>query len=124
MDYRISFSDNYRYAVIKYFTDMTTALAVKSGPELVSFLIENELNRVLFDMRESTNTQSAVDNYFFANQGIKSFSYPRSMVTAFLVRPGDHSHDFITTAFQNAGYKVEKFSKLEDAEKWLDSDRL
>jgi hypothetical protein len=101
---------------------MTTELALKSGPELQRIANENDIKRYLFDMRESQNIQSAADNYFYANQDIQTFDFPRESRSAFLIEPSDHSHDFITTAFKNAGYLVDKFVTEDEAVKWLNAN--
>ena len=121
-DYRITVDGNRRIITIHYLVPMTTAIALESGPELMRVANENNIRKFLFDMRESTNIQSVAHNYFFANKDIQTFSFPRNSISAFLVHPSDHSHDFVTTAFMNAGYQVAKFVNEEEALQWLDSD--
>ena len=121
-DYLISIADNRNYIIIKYLVPMTTELALKSGPELQRIANENHIKRYLFDMRESPNIQSVTDNYFYANQDIQTFDFPRDSRSAFLVEPSDRSHDFITTAFKNAGYLVDKFTTEDEAVKWLNAN--
>lgn len=122
MDFRISIAENRNYIIIKYFVPMTSELALKSGPELIRHSAGSGINRFLFDMRKSQNIQSATDNYFFANQKIQSFDFPKMSRSAFLTQPSDNSHDFITTAFKNAGYAVAKFTSEEEALKWLNDN--
>lgn len=121
-DYSISIAESRAFLIIKYYVPMTTELAVKSGPELMHSATENDIKRFLFDMRESKNIQSVTDNYYFANQNIQTFDFPRNSLSAFLVNPSDNSHDFITIAFKNAGYEVKKFTIEEEAVQWLDAD--
>ena len=122
MEYMISIAENRNYIIIKYFVPMTTEVALKSGPELERCATENGINRFLFDMWESPNIQSVTDNYYYANQDIQTFGFPRHSVSAFLIEPSDHSHDFITTALKNAGYTVDKFSTKDEAVKWLNAN--
>jgi len=122
-DYVISVAENCKYISIKYFVDMTTEVALRAGPELMKQAKQSNLKRFLFDMLESSNIQSVTDNYYFANENIRSFDFPRDSMTAFILRPDDHSHDFIINAFLNAGYYVEKFSNEEEAIKWLCDDQ-
>ncbi len=119
MDYKISISENRNYIILKYLVPMTTKVAIESGPEMMRLAIENNISKFLFDMRKSQNVQSPSGNYFFANEDIQKFNFPRNTRSAFLVSPDDHSHDFITTAFLNAGYIVAQFSSEEEAIKWL-----
>jgi hypothetical protein len=66
--------------------------------------------------------QSVVDNYEFAHQELPNFGFPKSSRSAFLVRPDDRSHDFINTAFFNAGYVTKLFSDEASAISWLEKD--
>jgi hypothetical protein len=119
MDYKISISENRNYIILQYFVPMTTKVALESGPEMMRLAIENKILNFLFDMRKSQNVQSSGENYYFANRDNQSFGFPRNTRSAFLVRPDDDSHDFITTAFLNAGYMVAQFTTEEEAIKWL-----
>jgi len=123
MDYEITVSKTCSYIIIKFYAPLTTAVACQCGPELVSLAAENNVNRFLFDVRQSANTQSNADNYFFANKDIGDFGFPRASLSAFLVCTDDTSHDFITTAFLNAGYMVKLFTDEETAVKWLEGGR-
>ena len=122
MAYMLSIAENRNYILIKYFVPMTTEVGLKSGAELKRSATENGITRFLFDMRESTNVQSVTDNYFFANQDIQTSGFPRNSLSAFLIKPSDNSHDFITTAFKNAGYAVAKFATEDEAVKWLNAN--
>jgi hypothetical protein len=119
MDYKISISEDRNYIILQYYVPMTTKVALESGPEMMRLAIENYILKFLFDMRKSQNVQSAGENYFFANRDNQTFGFPRNTRSAFLVRPDDDSHDFITTAFLNAGYRVAQFTHEEEAIKWL-----
>lgn len=122
MDYEVSIADNGNYIIIKYCVPMTTEVALKSSSELMGLSAEHDIKRFLFDMRESANVQSITANFKFANKDIQTFEFPRNSLSAFLVRPNDKSHDFITTVFLNAGYAVEKFTSVREAVKWLTAD--
>ncbi|MDF1575781.1 MAG: hypothetical protein P1P86_11395 [Bacteroidales bacterium] len=121
-DYMISIAGNRNYIIIKYFVPMTSEVALKSGPELQRLATENDIRRFLFDMRNSTNIQTVTDNYYFAYQHIQTFDFPRNSLSAFLIQPSDNSHDFISTAFKNAGYEVVKFTTEDTAVKWLNAN--
>lgn len=121
-DYMISIAENRNYIIIRYLVPMSTNVALTSGPELRQLSDENDIKRFLFDMRESPNIQSVTYNYQFAYQKIQTFDFPRNSLSAFLIQPLDNSHDFITTAFENAGYTVAKFVTEDEAIKWLNSN--
>jgi hypothetical protein len=108
--------------VIKVFVAMTSAIGVRCGTEAIGLGAEHRIDRFLFDLRDSPNQQSVVDNYEFAHKEIALFGFPKHSRSAFLVRPDDRSHDFITTAFFNAGYVVRLFSDEAAAIAWLEKD--
>ncbi len=120
MDYEISISENLDYIVIRVHKPMTTELSLRCGPEIVRLAEENNINRFMFDVRESVNIQSVTKNYYFAYKDIAEFEFPRASRSAFLVDKNDRSHDFITTAFLNAGYIVKIFNDESSAIKWLE----
>jgi hypothetical protein len=66
--------------------------------------------------------QSVVDNYEFARKETTAFGFPTKSRSAFLVRPDDKSHDFINTAFYNAGYVTRMFSDEAAAIAWLEQE--
>ena len=120
MDYEISTSDNLSYIVIRVNKPMTTELSLRFGPEIMRLAEEKNINQFMFDLRGSVNIQSVVKNYNFAYRDIEEFGFPRASRTAFLVGKNDRSHDFITTAFLNAGYNVKLFNGENSAIKWLE----
>ena len=122
MDYRITVSDNHGFILIKVYKPMTTELSLRCGPEIVRLAEENNINRFLFDVRGSSNIQSVTKNYYFAYEDIQSFGFPKASRSAFLVDKDDKSHDFISVAFQNAGYIVEIFYNEASAINWLESN--
>ena len=119
MDYIISLDENLGCIVIKVFNAMTSEVSARSGPEIVRLSEEKHIKRFLFYVREAPNTQSDVQNYNFATEGISDFGFPHDSRSAFLVSPDDTSHDFITTLFLNAGYRVKSFTDEEAAKSWL-----
>lgn len=119
MDYKISLDENLGCIFIKVFNAMTSEIGAQCGPEIVRLSEEKHIKRFLFDVREAPNTQTDVQNYNFATEKISDFDFPHDSRSAFLVNPGDTSHDFITTIFLNAGYRVKSFTDEESAMSWL-----
>ena len=119
MEFEVSLAGNGRYVLIKVHVPMTSATGVRCGNEAVRVGLAANVDRYLFDLRGSTNVQSVVDNYEFAHQEIAGFGFPKSSRSAFLVRPDDKSHDFINTAFYNAGYVTRLFTDEATAAAWL-----
>jgi hypothetical protein len=120
MDYQVSLAASGRYILIKVLVPMTSAIGVRCGADAVNLGSEKNVERFLFDLRDSTNVQSVVSNYQFAHKEIAEFGFPMSSRSAFLVRPDDQSHDFINTAFYNAGYVTRMFIEEAEAIAWLE----
>jgi len=119
MDYMISLDENLGCIFIKFFNAMTSEVSIRCGAEIVPLSEKKHVKRFLFDVREAPNTQTDVQNYNFATEEISDFSFPHDSRSAFLVNPDDTSHDFITTLFLNAGYRVRSFTDEEAAISWL-----
>jgi hypothetical protein len=122
MDYQVSLDAGGRYILIKVLVPMTSAVGVRCGTDAVGLGSENNVERFLFDLRDSPNVQSVVDNYQFAHKEIADFGFPTSSRSAFLVRPDDQSHEFINTAFYNAGYVTRMFIDEAEAVAWLEQE--
>jgi len=122
MDYQVSVANSGRYILIRVFVPMTSTIGTRCGDEAFRLGVEKKVNGYLFDLRDSPNVQSAVDNYEFAHGEIAEFGFPKSSRSAFLVRPNDRSHDFINTAFFNAGYVTKLFTDEASAVSWLDKE--
>lgn len=122
MDYQVSLADSGRYILIKVLVPMTSAVGARCGADAVRFGAERKIDRFLFDLRDSPNVQSIVDNYEFAHKEITVFGFPTTSRSAFLVRPDDKSHDFINTAFYNAGYVTRMFVDESEAIAWLEQE--
>lgn len=122
MDYQLSLSANGRYIVIKVLVSMTSAIGVRCGTEAIRLGADHQVDRFLFDLRDSTNEQPVVDKYEFAHKEVARFGFPKRSRSAFLVRTDDRSHDFITTAFFNAGYVIQLFVDEASAIAWLEKE--
>jgi hypothetical protein len=122
MDYEVRLGDGERYVLIRVFVPMDSATGVRVGADAVRLGAEHSVEKFLFDLRASPNVQSIVDNYEFAHKEIGGFGFPLTSRSAFLVRPDDKSHDFINTAFYNAGYVTRLFADEAAAIAWLEAE--
>jgi hypothetical protein len=122
MDYHVSLAAGGRYILIKVMVPMTSAVGARCGADAVRLGAERNVEKFLFDLRDSPNVQSMVDNYEFAHKEIADFGFPKSSRSAFLVRPDDLSHDFIDTALFNAGYVTKMFIDEAAAIAWLEQE--
>lgn len=66
--------------------------------------------------------QSVVDNCEFAHKEKTDFGFPKTSRQAFLVRPNDKAHDFVKTAFYNAGCVTKLFTDEAAAMAWLEAE--
>ena len=120
MDYDVSLPDGGRYILIKIFVPMTSEIGRRCGTDASRLGDEKKVNRYLFDLRDSPNIQSVAQNYDFAYSELADFGFSRNSLSALLVRPNDRSHDFIETAFRNAGYPVKLFTDEVSAISWIE----
>lgn len=80
------------------------------------------IDRVLVDVTGAVNADFTEDSYDFAYRRLKQLSAGEaSPRVATLVRPEDHSHDFVLLASRNAGFNVTLFRNREAAETHLRS---
>jgi hypothetical protein len=122
MDYQVSLANSGQYVLIKVNVPMTGAIGARCGTDAYRLGAEKQIDAYLFDLRDAPNVQSVVDNYEFAHQEIEGFGFPKKSRSAFLVRPNDHSHDFINTALFNAGYVTKLFTDEASAISWLETE--
>jgi hypothetical protein len=68
------------------------------------------IHRYLVDLTEATNPDTPAEDYQLANRDfMASPALDLAARVVALARPGDHSHDFLVTAFRNAGAYLELF---------------
>ncbi|HTY02941.1 MAG TPA: hypothetical protein VMC81_04345 [Rhodocyclaceae bacterium] len=118
----MSVSESGRHIVIKVLVPMTSELGMRAGPDAARLGAERKLSAYLFDLRDSPNVQSVIDNYEFVHKDIPKSDFPRDSRNAFLVRPDDKSHEFISMVFANAGYMTKTFTDEASAVAWLETD--
>ncbi len=73
------------------------------------------VRRYLVDLTEATNSDSAIQDYEMAYTDFPTHGIDRFAKVVGLVSPGDHSHDFLATVFQNAGFRIDLFDDREKA---------
>jgi hypothetical protein len=122
MEFEVSPSANRRHVRIRVLVPMDSATGVRCGSAAIRLGSAMKVDRYLFDLRESQNVQSIVDNYEFVHKEFTGFGFPKSSRSAFLVRADDRSHDFINTAFSNAGYITRLFTDEAAAIAWLEEE--
>ncbi len=123
MSYAITPSEDGKYILIKMHGDMTRALAMQQNIEAHQLGKELGVNRYLTDLIDSTNVDSVINDYEFAYADMQTEpDIDRYARVAILVRPDDHSHDFIEVLATNAGLNVKLFRDREQAIAHLTKD--
>ena len=120
MRYLITPSEDRAYILIETRGDMTRLLAIQQNIEAHQLGKELGINRYLSDLTESTNVDSVVNDYEFAYADMQTEpAIDRYARVAMLVRPDDHSHDFIEVLAKNSGLNVRLFRDREQAIEYL-----
>lgn len=122
MTKEIKVSDNGKYIIVRVNEDMTRTLAESLGLEAMHLGIKKNLNKFLYDLRNSRNKETINANYIFAKQDLKRLDPNPANKIAMLTSPNDKSHDFIETVLRNAGYNVKLFIVEEEAIIWLEEE--
>lgn len=122
MTKEIKVSDNGKYIIVRVNEDMTRTLAESLGLEAMHLGIKKNLNKFLYDLRNSRNKETINANYIFAKQDLKRLEPNPANKIAMLTSPNDKSHDFIETVLRNAGYNVKLFIIEEEAIIWLEEE--
>jgi hypothetical protein len=94
MSYTISISEDGKYLRVQVNEPMTRKLAVQIGLEMNATGAEYGLKCYLYDMREAPNVELPSVNYFLAHKDMPTLQLDKSVRSAILVSPEDHSHDF------------------------------
>jgi len=120
MKYELSISESGGYISIKVNQPMTTDLGRRCGVDAARLANERNITNFMFDVRKAPNLQSVTEDYIYAYKEMAHFGFSKAMRSALLVSPDDRSHDFIETAFRNAGYIVKIFTDESSAISWLE----
>lgn len=121
MAHRISVSPDKAYILVTVTGEITARSAMEQNREAHALGERLGIDCYLVDVTDARNVDSTVDNYNFAYRDMQAPPInPRARV-ALLVRPGDHSHDFVETVSRNAGLDVTIFTNLSEARKFLGS---
>jgi len=120
MGYTISISEDGKYLWVQVNEPMTRKLAGRIGQEMNAAGARYGLRSYLYDVRNAPNIESPTANYFFAHEDMSSLQLDKSVRSAILASPDDHSHDFAETVLLNAGYIVRLFRDEAAAIAWLE----
>lgn len=99
---------------------MSSDIGRQSGVAAAQLANERNIKNFMFDVRSAPNVQSVIDDYTFAYEEMAALGFPSGSRSALLISSDDKSHDFIETAFRNAGYLVRIFTDESLAISWLE----
>ena len=119
MEFKLTISKNRKYLIIDVFNTITEELQRRFVEEGVETMKKNNIKNVLVDVNRVPNTANVYEKYKLAYYETDRLGYPRDGKIAVFVNPGDNSHDFIETAFRNAGYQCSIFKDKNSAVEWL-----
>jgi hypothetical protein len=94
-------------------------LALQQNVELWALGGDLGIDRFLIDLTNCRNTDSVIGNFDFVHHEANQDRVDAGHVLAFLVSPGDHSHDFVEIAARSAGFNVNRFTDRCLAEAYL-----
>lgn len=120
MGYKLSISERGNYILVLVTEAMTRELGRRCGKDATSLGKKHNLRKYLFDLRQAPNVETVFSNYQFAYDDMDDFGFDRRARSAILTAPADTSHNFIVTAFRNAGYNVRLFTDEGAAISWLE----
>jgi hypothetical protein len=119
----ITLSSDRHFIILRIVGDYTRERAMTNTLEAHALGRELGIGRYLVDMTESRNALSVLANYEFARKDLmETPEIDKTALVAVLVRPDDHSHDFVETVARNSGLRVTLFRDRERAEDHLRSD--
>lgn len=121
MSYEIRMSENGRYIICRVTQSITVELAREFTIALDQLSRSQRIKRFLVDVRGAPNVASVFQNFDFANKDMADLGLQRDVRSAILVGVNDHSHDFVETVTQNAGYGVLVFDDEAAAIAWLEA---
>ena len=119
MQYTISLSADGTFIILKYVGDITRKSVVAPTIEAHALGNEMKIDRFLVDATEATNVETVLENYEFVNLDLPTMPLDKFARIALLVRPDDHSHDFVVTAARNSHVAITLFVDRELAERHL-----
>ena len=116
MPYSIKPSDDGRYIVVTTQGNLTNEIALRQNIESHALGKKLSISRYLVDVTQARNIDSVPTNYKFAYEDmVAAPEIDKNARIALVADPQDHSHDFIETAFRNAGFHIRLFRNRDEA---------
>ena len=123
MGCEIKTSEDGKYIIQIVTGDLTGKLMMEYNLKSHALGRELDINRFLVDVTKSRNVDPPTKNFSFARYDlIKNPGIDPSARVAAIVSPGDKSHDFIETVFQDRGQDITLFTDRRQAIRYLLKD--
>lgn len=122
MSYNISLSKSKKHIRITIIGDITVKIAGEFTRDSLAASARYGVERFLYDARKARNLSSVLENYKYAYENSKDMQLSHAARSVILTDPEDKSHEFVVTAFRNAGYNVMGFTDEKAAVAWLEAD--
>ncbi|MCG8672431.1 MAG: hypothetical protein MI867_23705 [Pseudomonadales bacterium] len=119
MGYKITISENNKYIVVTYEGTFTLDLAKRSTKEFVEVLESTGIQRVLCDVRNTSNVMSVLEGFNYLNKYAGDIGFSKNVRLAGLASEHDKSYEFNETLAINAGYNLKLFYSFQKANDWL-----
>ena len=120
MSHSISTSEDGKYIILEIIGDITAEIIMKMIIEAHAIGEKQGISRYLVDGTQARNVSTITDNYQFAYDNMKSTPGINIHArVAMLVSLDDHSHDFVETVTQNAGFNAKMFRDRTQAIEYL-----
>jgi hypothetical protein len=119
MDFELCLAPQGDHAIMTNYADVTHPSAVERQRAMQAFSDEHKVTRFLIDTRGKQFVGGPIELYTFVRRTLPDEGYNRHWRVALVTSPDDHSHDFLETVSQNAGYQVMVFKSFTTAQEWL-----
>ena len=120
MRYAVAASINGSFIIIKARGDIARREAVQMTLQACALGKKLSIDLYLVDATEARNVGTILDTYDFAySDMVATEGVDRSATVAIVVRPDDHSHDFVETVCRNAGLNFTLFRDRDEARRFL-----
>ena len=120
MDYTITPSNDGMFIILKVKGNITRKTALQMNLEAHALGRQLKIRRYFVDVTESKNTDKPLEDYELANSDMRQTEgIDKQAWVAALVRPDDHSHDFMETVSKNAGLHLKLFTDPDEAIRYL-----
>ncbi|MGE0557228.1 MAG: hypothetical protein AB7E73_09575 [Burkholderiales bacterium] len=121
MDYQIDCPIGKGFVRIRVYNSITADLERSFAKEAIETAHRAGLPGFYADVRGAPNIATTLDQYRLAYEDMTNFGLDKKSKIAIVHLQDDHSHDFIETVFNNAGYSCKLFTDEDEACGWLGS---